>query len=326
MKRFLKHTLWVLLPLIVLAYPLDRWLSARLKQSHTLANGEYLVWNDIYDRQINSELAIYGSSRAWRHFDPQILEDSLGMKAYNLGMDGYGFYLQYMRHLEYLKYNPKPKYIILSLDLFTFEMPKGLYNSGQFIPYMRSSAYMKQYLQPLQGFSVYDYYVPLLRYFGKKTELKEALKIGFKGEQQPALRTRGFAGNPESFNEDFQNAAKMIEKYTVLIDSPCVQLLHRFLSDCKKEDIQVIMVYSPQYTAIKQFLVGKEALVALYQKFAATYQIPFLDYSEDVLCFDQSNFYNTSHMNTKGATLFSQKLAHFLKRNTLLSKNLPVKP
>lgn len=315
-----------MLPLVLLAYPLDLWLSSHLKQAHTLANGEYLVWNDIYAGKTDNELAIYGSSRAWRHFDPQILEDSLGLKTYNFGMDGYGFYLQYMRHLEYRKHNPKPKYIILSLDLFTFEMPKGLYNAGQFIPYMRSSDYMKQFLKPLAGFSAYDYYVPLLRYFGKKSELKEAIKIGLRGEHQPPLRSRGFAANPEEWNEDFQNAAKMIEKYTVVIDSPVVQLMKQFLTDCKKDGIQVIMVYSPEYTAIKQFLAGKEQLLQLYQQLATQYDIPFLDYSADAICMDRSNFYNTSHMNIRGATLFSRKLSSFLKSRLSLPKIVPAKP
>lgn len=326
MKRFLTHLLWVLLPLALLAWPADRWLSQRLKASDALANGEYSVWNDIYTGKLNNKLAVYGSSRAWRHFDPELLGDSLGLDAYNLGMDGYGFYMQYMRHLEYFKHNTHPQYIILSLDLFTFEMPKGLYNSGQFIPYMCRSKEMKHFMQPLSGFSIYDYYVPMLRYFGKKTECTQIIREALKGSTQAPLRHKGFAGNPEQWNEDFKNAAKLREKYSVIIDPSCVQLMDRFLSDCARANIQVVMVYSPEFVAIKSFLSGKEQIMARYRSLADKHGLLFLDFSADPICTDQSNFYNASHMNAKGAQLFTQKLSHFLKTNGFRPKNLAVRP
>ncbi|MBE2208298.1 MAG: hypothetical protein IAE84_11975, partial [Saprospiraceae bacterium] len=79
-----------------------------LKQTKK-APGEFEVWNDIYNSNVNCDIAIYGSSRAWVHIDPKILSHILQLNVYNFGIDGHNFWLQYLRHIEFLKYNPKPK-------------------------------------------------------------------------------------------------------------------------------------------------------------------------------------------------------------------------
>lgn len=326
MKTFLRNILWLLLPLILLAWPADQWLSTRLKHSYGIAQGEFSVWEDIYSGKMDCQVAVYGSSRAWCHYDPEILKDSLKAETYNLGMDGYGFYMQYMRHLEYFKYNKHPEYIILNLDLFTFEMPKGLYNATQFIPYMNGSRNMKHYMMPLKGFTRYDYYVPLIRYYGRKAESIGIISDAVRGRQSLPIRHKGYHANPSEWNEDFKNAAKLMEKYSIVIDSPAVELMDRFLTDCARENIKVVMVYSPENIAIRDFLRNKQQLVDLYRSIAQKHNLLFLDYSDDPLCYDRSNFYNASHLNARGSRLFTQKLGHYLKMNGFTPKNMAVRP
>lgn len=43
----------------------------------------------------NEDILIFGSSRAVHHYNPQIIEDSLGMSCYNCGYDGNGILLNY---------------------------------------------------------------------------------------------------------------------------------------------------------------------------------------------------------------------------------------
>lgn len=322
MKKFLRNILWLLLPLILLAWPADHWLSTRLKQSYGMAQGEFSVWEDIYSGKLHPKIAVYGSSRAWAHYDPEILQDSLGLETYNFGMDGYGFYMQHMRHLEYFKHNRQPDYIILNLDLFTFEMPQGLYNATQFIPYMSSSANMHTYMRPLQGFTAYDYRVPLLRYYGRKSECIGLVRNALSGTPSAPIRHKGYRANEQDWNEDFKNATKLMEKYSIVIDSPVVQLMDRFLTDCAAKNIKVIMVYSPENIAIRSFLRDKQRLTDLYRDMAAKHKLLFLDFADDPICYDRANFYNASHLNARGSRLFTQKLGHYLKTNGFIPKNI----
>jgi hypothetical protein len=103
MKQFLKNSSLFILPIFLLAYPLDLVISHSLKKSN-YAMGEYNTWNDIYEGKINSEIVIYGGSNAWVHIDPELLENNFGVSAYNLGIDGHAFWLQYFRHKSFLKF------------------------------------------------------------------------------------------------------------------------------------------------------------------------------------------------------------------------------
>lgn len=110
MKKFVRRLLYFFVPPILVLLPIDIYLSKGLKNT-SLAAAEYEVWNDLFYNNISPEVAIYGSSRAWVHIDPMIIEDSLGLSAYNFGIDGHNFWLQYYRHKNLLK-NTTPKTII----------------------------------------------------------------------------------------------------------------------------------------------------------------------------------------------------------------------
>lgn len=53
-------------------------------------------------------------------------------------------------------------------------------------------------------------------------------------------------------------------------------------------------------------------MLALYREIADRNSFPFLDYSNDPICYDTLNFYNAMHLNARGANLFSAELAHDL--------------
>src|SRR5690349_1749320 len=164
MRKFLSLLVLFLLPGFIFAYLLDRFVSKNLAKSNKEAVGEYQVWNDIYEGKAGSDIVIYGSSRAWVHFDPLIIGDSLKMSAYNLGIDGHGFWLQYLRHLEYSKYNRRPKLTVLSVDILTLQKRKELYNYSQFLPYALYNKNVRDFTSSFQGFSMPDFYFPLLRF------------------------------------------------------------------------------------------------------------------------------------------------------------------
>ena len=57
-----------------------------------------------------------------------------------------------------------------------------------------------------------------------------------------------------------------------------------------------------------------------YKKIADKYGIPILDYMTMSLCKDTTYFYNAMHLNKKGSEIFSDSLAHDLKRLGILSQ------
>jgi hypothetical protein len=285
-----------------------------LKQSHRFF-GELEVWEDIYNERINVDVAIYGSSRAWVHINPQIIEDSVGLSAYNFGIDGHNFWLQYFRHKEYLKYNPKPKAIIVSVDAFSLEKRDELFNQYQFLPYMLWNWTLKRYTSSYKGYKQIDYYIPFIRYFGKRSVLPSLPSILSKKRDNSSLRTNGYRGMERQWNADFENAMKTMKDYVVRLDTSSIELFEEFILECKELNIELILVYTPEYIEGQKFIKNKKDIVNIFLKLADKYQILYLDYSNDKICFNRNYFYNSMHLNGEGADLFTKILVNDIKHD-----------
>jgi hypothetical protein len=57
--------------------------------------------------------------------------------------------------------------------------------------------------------------------------------------------------------------------------------------------------------------------MGVFADFGKKYDIPYLDYSNDTMSFNKVYFYNSTHMNIRGAELFSKKLVMDLKKDGL---------
>ncbi len=310
MKKFILYTLLFMAPLVVLAFIADRYINNTLKTSKT---GDYAVWNDILEGKVDADIVIYGSSRAWLHLNPKIIEDSTGLNTYNLGIDGHNFYMQYLRHDLLLKYDKPPSTIILSLDNFTFDKKKELYNPEQFLPYLGNKEILdatKTYF----GFDYYDYKLPLVRYAGKKDALKNALKIMLKPSLNYIDRYKGYSGQDLIWNNDLDRAMAIQKTYVQHFDSATISLFDQFLRETRDRKIEIIMVYSPEFIGGQQFVSNRKQVFAIYDSFARKYQIPFFDYSTDSMSQNKDYFYNSQHLNSNGANIFTRKVIHDIKR------------
>lgn len=315
MKHFIKNVLRFLLPIVVLAFPMDLGISYLLSQKKGIFAGEMDIWENIYHSNIDCDIAILGSSRAWVHINPEVLEDSLQMSAYNFGLDGHNFWLQHLRHSEYLKHNKKPKHIIVSLDVYGLEKQRRLYNYAQFMPYMLWNKNIYKYTSPYRGFRKIDYFIPLVRYFGKTSLLNSCVATLLNKNQDKPLRKDGFANRDKQWSSDLARAKKEHLQYKIDIDPEIVRLFESFIKASQQDSIELTLVYTPEYIEGQEFVSNREDIINLYRHIAQKYELIFYDYSDDSLCFDKSFFYNASHLNKEGSRLFNRKLANNLKKS-----------
>jgi hypothetical protein len=297
----------------VLGYSIDRFISENLKISNSHSQREYSTWNAIVDGKLDADIFVYGSSRACTHFDPKIIEDSLGQSVFNLGIEGHTFGMQYLRHLLALENNSKPKVIIHSVDIGTLQKGR-MYNPDQFLPYMLWNKTFYDYMSMYDGYSYFDYKIPLIRYYGKLEAIKTAIKMS-SHQSNEVQRIKGYLGNDNSWNNDFDNAKKSMKKYVSLPDSLTLSLFDNYLAECKKNKIDVILVYSPYYIEGQEFIKNQSEIINIYEMLAQKYDFMFLDFTKDEICFDKKYFYNTSHMNKTGAELFTKKLCNQIKEH-----------
>lgn len=305
MKAFLRDVLLFLLPIFIVAPLADRFLSASLERSRNLDLG---VWNDVLGGRVDADLVVYGASKAWVQVDTGMMAQALGQSTYNLGVDGSNFWLQYLRHLELMRHDHKPKVIVHVVDTFSLEKKRELYNLEQFLPYLRSDDLIREYTSSYDGYNVFDYYVPLVRYYGRRRPIVSALMLWARPQRVPADRIRGYQPQDKVWNGDLDAVRAEMKSYSAKLDQASVQLFDKYLDQCKRDGIAVALVIPPEYIEGQQFVSNRDDVVALYREQARKYAIPLLDYSKDPLSYEKAYFYNAMHLNRRGAELFTKKL------------------
>jgi len=314
MRKFINKILFFILPVMLLIYPIDYLISNYISESEDHAMGETKVWKDIYSGKINSGLVVYGSSRAWVQFSSKMIEDSLNISTYNLGIDGHNFKLQYFRHKELLRFNKKPKKIIMSVDIFTLQKKTDLYNHQQFLPFMLWNESIKDYTSSYTGFSTYDFNIPLYRYKGSLNTIKTVIYTLIRREPE-IKRIKGYSAVVGNWNNDFYNAKSKNDFYEIKIDSATVNLFEKFINECKNNDIELSLVFSPEFIEGQHYVRNRKELISKYQNLANKYNLQFLDYSNSEICFQKQYYYNAQHLNKNGSELFTKLLIKDLKVN-----------
>lgn len=324
MKLFIIKTLLFLFLPVFLAIPLDIIISNRLCYIKEFPC-ENEVWNDIYCSNINADIAIYGSSRAWVHFNPEIIEDSLKLSCYNFGEDGSNIMLQYLRHMEYIRYNNTPKIIILSIDMWTFMRNTNTYPNFRYYPYMLWKIRIANVLE-LYNMNYFkkDFFLPLLRYFKNKRLLmlllkppKEPFFEDFEKKielnSNGKLRYKGYRGIDLDWKDNTYNK---IQSFKVDIDSSLIYLMEEFIREVRKDDIELIMVYTPEYKNGQNIIMNRKEIMSIFEKFSYNYKIPFYDYSDSLISTRKELFYNVQHLNKVGSEEFTIRLIADIKAQT----------
>ena len=131
MKKFLYKTLLFACFITFCAYGLDMFMSWRLR---TNENRIYAAWNQVYNSDLDYDLVVNGSSRAWTQYNPLILDSILGINSFNLGIDGSAINRQIIKYRKYRDLHGAPLYLIQNIDLGTMGYTNG-YEREQFFPY-----------------------------------------------------------------------------------------------------------------------------------------------------------------------------------------------
>jgi hypothetical protein len=304
--------------LLLSAMGADYLLTTGLRKSQ---KGEYGIWNDLIEGKVASNIVIYGSSRAWVHVDPKIVEDSMGVSCYNLGIDGHNFRMQYSRHQLLFRQQHRPRLIVLVLDYRTLDKRPDLFNPGQFLHYF-DKALVRKVTREYKGFRTHDYYLPLIRYTGYREVIKHSLYNLFSPTIVKSDRYRGYKGQDRVWTGEFEKARLLMKHYYQPVDQASIRLFDQFLQQMQRAGIKLLLVYPPEYIEGQQFVSNRKAIFSLYYHFSKKYDVPFIDYSTDSLSFRKELFYNTQHLNKRGAELFTRSLVKKINYSKLIANYL----
>ena len=126
------------------------------------------------------------------------------------------------------------------------------------------------------------------------------------------MRNEMFSSEPFSNMEKYCPLYRYWNKFDT--GDTVVMLFDNYLAQAKKDGIKVVFVYTPCYYGALNKTENIDEMHAFYKRIADKYNIPILDYMNMEMCKDTTYFYNAMHLNRQGAEIFSDSLAHDLKR------------
>lgn len=290
-------------PFLLLLFTVSRIVDKGLRKNH---NDWYATWNNIYSSNIESDVLIMGSSRAVVHVSPPILDSILHRQSYNFGQFGWLFLLQNCRFKVFLEHNPKPKIIIQTLDISTLDKHPTLPTPKEFAPYFNDSI-IRRYTSSYDyegGFSFIDVYFPLYKYNNNLSLIVEGCLNLFNLKPSFSSKYKGYIGVERAFSPH-QDTSTVVQK----VNAETAKEFEDYLQYCQKNDIKVILVYTPEHRDYQKRYLNRQDIIDLYKKYAHDYNALFLDYSQSSLTKDTQYFYNPNHLNKKGSEIFSTQLA-----------------
>lgn len=299
MRKFLVKNIIIIIIILIPFYIADYYKTKEYRSNNYYP---FSTWNDIVDGKINSDLLILGSSRAWVQYNPMILDSLLNVSSYNLGCDGELLYPELQCYEITRAYNPAPKYVLLDIffNSLTVELTtprcKFIYT-----PYIYKPKFRK-IVRKNANLSIPYLFFPYYRY----NECSGDKMVFMDPAEKPI---KGFS--PKEAKWDGKNMQRLdtVQYYR---ETKAISLLEDFLKKSKKDNVSIILIHSPFERRGFEKIQDHEEMINLFRSIAERNGVPFLDYTEDPICYDTLNFYNAMHLNAHGADLFSLKLAHDL--------------
>ena len=299
MKFFLiKISLFLTLFLLICGIPLLMF-EKEAKQCYSRPPYHRLNWISNL-KNVNANLIILGNSRAAGGYNDSILSENMGKRCINCGLAGYPFDYQYhIMYQTYLKNNTVPSYIILDVGPWAFF---DYYNEKYIIEML-----------PYINRKEFDFYIDICPELSKADKL---IMARYSGLMRNVFHELYLFRHPE---KDYWNSLKITEWNHDMFTSmnkleqndSIIQLFKTFLDECSEQGIKVVLVCSPihQHDGARWFDMA--GFWNIIYDCVSTKNATILDYG-DLYGNDTIYFIDPMHLNKKGQTNFSTKLAHDL--------------
>lgn len=253
--------------------------------------------------EVETPILIVGSSRAHHHYVSEIIKDSLGMDAYNLGSDGC-FFKYNCSVISSILDRYQPKMIIWEFS------PEHMYEEVNdpmeiLYPYYQTNKHIQScidsYTKPIDRIPLYS---NLYQYNSK---LHRILIRSLSGTEDDGLN--GYLPcKPKEWKFDEKNLSE--SKNGSSLSKVKERQLISVLSRLKENNVKVIIVNSPIYNK----LTLDEDLYENVNEICSSVGYPFIDNTYlDGFYGNKEVFSDNTHLNAKGSELYTIKFLEQIK-------------
>lgn len=247
------------------------------------------------------DIIILGSSRAARHFVPEIIEDSLRLTCYNGGQQGCGIIPGYARYKMLLeRYTPK---------LVIYEV----FPEFDYLAYDDYSKYIGSIRQFQNHKSVKETYDLMNIRYEKVKSLSNMYKNNscFIGNIRDIVISNSDKGFIPLHGEINENIRHQDDKDIFPVDMCLATLFERLLSESRNDGVSLVLMISPKYKADNSEFIKKYNLA---YELASKYDIPIIDCTNLRGISGKKEFFSDyMHLNEIGAQEFTKRIISIIK-------------
>ncbi len=246
-------------------------------------------------KDCREDILILGASEISHHFKSNLIEDSLGLSCYNLGMDGLTIFYEYPVFREIIK-RYKPKIVIISATA----MEDDVADIKSLLPYCRKYNSVNSFVieaDPAERYKLlsrsYPYNSQVFRII-QGLIIEEPKTNGY----YPLAGSRAYL-KLKTAPDKLLTTPKSIDYFTAL------------LTLAKKSGCKVYIVQPPRYQINS---IPEDQM--LYKTLSEKSEVRFLNYLPDTTFINHPEYFkDNSHLNNTGAELFTRKIIEDLAKD-----------
>lgn len=262
-----------------------------------------------------ANIVVFGNSTALFDYMPDVFQDSLRMSFYTTGVNGApnSFVLAMLKSV--LK-RYTPDVIILSLDYRNSAKDEQGNNDNDrlsaLLPYYSTHKEIRNILGLRGPYEKSKLLLSDIYPFNSKifSIVKGNSKFFVALERKKSVAPPSVKTGHVDYNQTMDSKIDTVTVTSNILDSANADMLYQFLSLAKKSSAKVFVCYTPvfeKYNTKPQEMISCKSM-------CRQQNIPFEDFSEDTLFLNNSKYFgDPHHLNTKGASVFSEILAHKIK-------------
>ena len=291
---------------------IDKAVTQGVKFSEVGQTGKI---NQLFLHKVNHEVVMFGASNGEVGFDAKLYSSLTGREAFNMCIDGTDI-SQYADLVKELCDYSDTKEVMFALSpngMFPAKLPTEInrylvwvnnkYISNNALYHNYENFKRIQYV-PFYKFTVYN---SIFYRTAASGWAKELLKFN----NNSCYKTNGW--NPMKVNWKIEKNQVIGDSIMLHINHQSLNVLEDLLKLLKSKNKKARIIIMPcEGSALAKFKNYRH-YSELLQKLSLKYSVPFFDTNIDKTFADRSYFYNYTHLNTKGAQIFTRMLAQRTK-------------
>lgn len=250
--------------------------------------------NNYICNEIKTDVLVFGSSRAIHHFNPAIIEDSLGMSCYNCGQNGNGVILNYAR-FQLICHRYTPKLIVYDVTS-GFDLLAGDDNH-KYLGWLKAYYDKPGIADVFESVDSTEKYKMLCQMYRYNTKFIQVIS-----DYIHPLQDDAYAGfRPLKGEMDAMKVSKPVIKDHYDFDPLKIAYMKKFVELAKANNIELVFTVSPMWAGMDA------AQLSPLKEICHQNGIRLLDYSSDTnYLHNNTLFKDGAHLNSRGADQFSK--------------------